>query len=83
MGDAYYLPKTVPLLAKRAGCRILPYMGCYDPETKRHKVIWFKPISAGASETEALQQILDLFEPIFSRHPEYYFNVLESHRLPF
>jgi lauroyl/myristoyl acyltransferase len=83
MGDAYFLPKTVPLLAKRAGCRILPYIGCYDPEKKRHKVTWFKPISADRSEVQVLQQILDLFEPSFSLHPEYYFNVLESHRRPF
>jgi lauroyl/myristoyl acyltransferase len=83
MGGAYYLPRTVVLLAKRAGCRILPYMGSYDPVKKRHKVTWFKPISAAGSEAETLQQILDLFEPSVSQHPEFYFNVLENHRRPF
>jgi lauroyl/myristoyl acyltransferase len=83
MGDAYYLPKTVVLLAKRAGCRILPYIGYYDPEKKRHRVTWFKPIPVGRSEAATLQHLLDLFEPVFSQHPEYYFNVLESHRSAF
>jgi lauroyl/myristoyl acyltransferase len=83
LGESYYLPKTVALLAKRAGCRILPYIGYYDHEKKRHQVIWFSPISPAGSDSETLQRILDLFEPIFSRHPEFYFNVLESHRRPF
>jgi lauroyl/myristoyl acyltransferase len=83
MGGTYYLPKTVVLLAKRAGCRILPYIGWYDAGKKRHKVTWFKPISVARPETATLQQILDLFEPTFSQHPEYYFNVLESHRRHF
>lgn len=83
MGGDYYLPKTVVLLAKRAKCRILPYIGYYDVEEKRHKVYWFKPIAPVGRDTEILQSILDQFEPHFSRHPELYFNVLEGHRRPF
>lgn len=83
MGGDYYLPKTVALLAKRAKCRILPYMGYYDETQRRHNVQWFKPIDSVGSEAGVLQQILDLFEPLFSQHPEFYFNVLESHRRPF
>ncbi|MES9992466.1 MAG: hypothetical protein ABW098_10965 [Candidatus Thiodiazotropha sp.] len=83
MGGDYYLPKTVVLLAKRAKCKILPYLGYYDAEERRHKVFWFKPITPDGSATETLQGILELFEPLFSQHPEMYFNVLESHRRPF
>ncbi|MEW8467250.1 MAG: hypothetical protein AB2637_01920 [Candidatus Thiodiazotropha sp.] len=83
MGGDYYLPKTVVLLAKRARCKILPYLGYYDVEEKRHKVYWFEPIAPDGSDREILQLILDRYEPLFSQHPEFYFNVLESHRNAF
>jgi hypothetical protein len=53
-------------------------MGYYDPESKRRKVFWFKPITADGHEAEVLQHTLNLFEPLFSQYPEFYFNELFS-----
>ncbi|MEL0585625.1 MAG: hypothetical protein AAES65_12205 [Candidatus Thiodiazotropha sp. (ex. Lucinoma kazani)] len=83
MGGDYFLPRTVVLLARRAKVKILPYLGYYDVEKKKHQVQWFKPINPGQSDTAAIQLILDNFEPLFLEHPELYFNVLEHHRQPF
>ncbi len=80
MGGPYYLPRTVPLLARRAGVDILPYIGYYDVNIRRHRVQWFPPVSPQAGVEETLQRLVDCFEPTFSQHPAYYFNVLEHFR---
>jgi lauroyl/myristoyl acyltransferase len=77
----YYLPRTVPLLARRAKARILPYIGYYDIDSEKHKVTWFPPLSAKSSDKSTLQEILELFEPVFTSHPEFYFNVLSDFRM--
>jgi lauroyl/myristoyl acyltransferase len=83
MGGPYYLPKTVALLARKAKIKILPYIGYYDVDKKQHQVYWFEPIQPGKSDQETLQQVLNQLEPVFSKWPDYYFNVLQSHRQPY
>jgi lauroyl/myristoyl acyltransferase len=82
MGGPYYLPKTVPLLAKRARVSILPYIGYYDLQQGKHRVSWFPPIPPRQRDSDTLQAIMACFQPTFERHPEFYFNVLEHHRTP-
>ena len=83
LGEPFFLQRTVPLLARRARVRILPYLGHYDVASGRHRVRWFEPISTGRRDQETLQRIARLFEQGFSAHPEQYFNHLPFHRQPF
>jgi len=83
LGAPFYVQRTVPLLARRAGARILPYVGHYDDKLHKHLVTWFPPLSAAADDQRTLQQIMALLEPEFSAHLHQYFNVLDSHRQPF
>ena len=83
MGGPYFLPKTVALLARKAKVRILPYIGYYDVNKKRHQVYWYEPIEPGQSDRSTLQSVLDRLKPTFSDHPDFYFNVMDSHRQPF
>ena len=82
LGDKFYLPATVPLLAKRAGVKILPFIGFYDEETDKHQVYWFEPIEPQKDVNAVLREILINFEKIFVEHPEQYFNNLEYFRHP-
>ncbi|MDT8407008.1 MAG: hypothetical protein RQ715_07135 [Methylococcales bacterium] len=83
MGEPFYLPATVPLLARRAQVRILPYLGYYDSATGQHRVQWFAPVSPAPDNAKTLQALVDLFQPTFARHPEFYFNDLAWMRTPF
>ncbi|MEJ2404300.1 MAG: hypothetical protein P8171_08430 [Candidatus Thiodiazotropha sp.] len=83
MDGAFYLPRTVAVLARRAKVRILPYIGYYDSVLKKHRVFWFSPISADRSDSRTMQSVLDLLEPVFRERPEFYFNVMANHRAPF
>lgn len=82
LGAPLYLPRTVPLLAKRSGIRILPYFGCYDPALGKHQVNWFPPVEYRQDDATTLELILRNFEPLFRAHPEFYFNHLPSFRHP-
>ncbi len=44
LGAPLFLPRTLPLLAKRAGVRIVPYRSFYGPAAGRHRVEWFPPV---------------------------------------
>ena len=70
----------MPLLARRAGARILPYIGHYDAKLQKHLVTWFPPLAAEADEQRTLRRVMALLEPEFSAHIDQYFNVLSSHR---
>ncbi len=83
LGAPLFLPRAVPLLAKRAGVRILPYLGFYDPAAGKHRVEWFPPVAYRGDDTATTAAVLRHFEPLFQEHPEFYFNDLASFRRPF
>ncbi len=83
MDGPFYLPATVPLLARRAKVKILPYLGYFHAATGQHRVQWFAPISPHRNNTQTLQTLVDLFQPTFASHPEFYFNDLAWMRTPF
>jgi lauroyl/myristoyl acyltransferase len=82
LGGPFHLQRAVPLMARRAKVRILPYLGFYDAASGKHRVQWFEPISPGRSEKETLQRVATLFEPIFASRPHMYFNDLARQRRP-
>lgn len=80
VGAPFYVQRTVPLLARRAQVRILPYIGHYDEKLQKHRVTWFPPLQAEADEQRTMQRVMAVLEPEFSAHLDHYFNVLSSHR---
>lgn len=70
------LQRAVPLLARRARVRILPYIGYYDRAIGRHRVTWFPPLAAVRNDRDTLQGIVSLFEEVVAAHPTQSFNVL-------
>lgn len=82
LGERLYLQRTPALLARRAGVRILPYIGWFDEQASRHKVQWFEPITCSADDAQTLQRVADRWEPTFAAHRHQYFNVWSAHTQP-
>jgi lauroyl/myristoyl acyltransferase len=80
LGGPFYLQRAVPLLARRAGVRIVPYIGYYDAAAARHRVTWFPPLRPSHDDGETLQALAALWEPVVRGRESCYFNVLKGRR---
>jgi lauroyl/myristoyl acyltransferase len=83
LGGAFHLQRVVPLLARRAGVRIVPYIGFYDASIGKHVVNWFSPVTAFNDDRDTLQRIVDMWEPFMRGREDMYFNVLDAYRRPY
>jgi lauroyl/myristoyl acyltransferase len=76
LGRPLSLQRAVPLLARRAGVRIAPYIGYYDDALGCHRVRWFSPFAPERGDQETLQRITTCFEAVVGTHRTQSFNVL-------
>lgn len=82
LGHPYYLPRSVPLLARRAKVSILPYIGRFRPDKGIHEIHWLPAIQPNRTPVAVLQQILDQMESFVSVSPHDYFNHWEQMQVP-